>query len=289
MSGRLSLSIEPWAQLAHMWLESPSSADKSEDPFELQEELRELVIEELSERFGADFYPRRNICPLQSVWILRSGWELGEVADVEDNFQLDPVRWGLVPHGAITPEIGEDLYYLPLSALGRRPILDRLIRRHRCLVIADGFYTFEQAGARRRAHRFSTGTSSVFAMAGVWDEWISSDGSRSILSCGILTTKASEQVAVHSAQQPVVLPGEFWKDWLLPRRDEDGLDELLDVLRPDPHQKFLEEVIEELRPDIDRRERLDEAPQQLDLLSMIEQHEREKLEDHSHQLGLFSA
>ena len=53
--------------------------------------------------------------------------------------------------------------------------------------------------------------------------------------------------------------------------------------------KFLEEVIEELRPDIDRRERLDEAPQQLDLLSMIEQHEREKLEDHSHQLGLFSA
>jgi putative SOS response-associated peptidase YedK len=285
MSGRLSLTIEPWAQLAHMWMEPGAG----EDPFELEDEIRSLIIEELDERFGADFYPRRNICPLQSVLTLRSGWELGEVADVADNYQLDNMRWGLIPHGAVHPDIGDELYYLPLDALGRRPLLDRLIRRHRCLVITDGFYTFEQTGSRRRAHRFSATSPTLLAMAGVWDEWISGDGQREVSSCAILTTSATPQIAPYAKQQPVILSGEFWRDWLLPRRDDEALDELLDLLRHDPRLELREEVVEELRPDINRREATLVAPQQLDLLEILEQQRRERLEDHSHQLALFSA
>jgi putative SOS response-associated peptidase YedK len=285
MSGRLSLTIEPWAQLAHMWMEPCVG----EDPFELEDEIRDLIIEELVEQFGPDFYPRHNICPLQSVLVLRSGWELGEVADVEDNYQLDNMHWGLVPRGAVHPEIGDDLYYLPLDALGRRPLLDRLIRRHRCLVITDGFYTFEQTGARRMARRFSAKSPSLLAMAGVWDEWVSSDGGREIHSCAILTTTATAQIAPHAQQQPVILSGEFWRDWLLPRRDGESLDDLLDLLRHDPRQELREEVVEELRPDVNRSEETCVAPRQLDLLEMLEQQRREKLEDHSHQLALFSA
>lgn len=277
---RLCLTRPPWGAIADLWLEPGV-----EDAFELSDELRLLILEELEARFGDDFHARRNICASQRVWAVRSGWALGELSDPRDNYQVTPLRWGLIPGSAPSRRLTGELIAARVEAIAQRPLLAALVDRQRCLILADGFYAFERVQGRRRAHRFSLEGFPVFAIAGVWDEWISPDGEELIASCAILTHPADGALASFHDRAPVILPPERWRGWLAPHVSRETLLEVLDVAPP----PLVREEFEELRPDHDPRHARREAPAQLDLIAMLEREQRARLEDRSRQLALFSA
>ena len=52
-----------------------------------------------------------------------------------------------------------------------------------------------------------------FAMAGIWDDWLSADGSE-LESCAVVTTAANDHLAPIHHRMPVILDPKDWDAWL---------------------------------------------------------------------------
>ena len=112
--------------------------------------------------------------------------------------------------------------------MAEKPAFRNSFRRRRCLIVADGFYEWQQTGEskvpmwiHRRSHR-------PFAFAGLWDRWQPPEG-EPVVSCTIVTTSANDALRPIHERMPVILPREARATWLDPSADVDAL---LSVLRP---------------------------------------------------------
>ena len=161
--------------------------------------------------------PRFNISPLQLAPICTDG---GLIA----------TRWGILPpwrgHGG---KRGPHILHAPVDTLDTVPVLRNAFRSQRCLVIADGFYSWWRAGKKtqpmwlhpvadpsRRGARTRT-----IAFAGVAATH-RDDGQPSF---AILVGPASPLIAPYDATMPVVIPPDGYTAWLTGPRD--GARELL--------------------------------------------------------------
>jgi putative SOS response-associated peptidase YedK len=80
--------------------------------------------------------------------------------------------------------------------------------------VVDGFYEWKRDGKNRsQPFFFHRPDGAPFALAGVWDRWVSKDG-EVIESCAILTQPARPPVEAVHDRMPLVLPGEAWDRWL---------------------------------------------------------------------------
>src|SRR5262245_49710439 len=97
---------------------------------------REVIAEEfgVSRFVNVDLKPRYNVAPSQYVeTIIRA-----------DEKRLGPMRWGFASPTAKGPKIA------PINAraetLATSPLFRDGFHRHRCLVVADGFYEWRKDG-----------------------------------------------------------------------------------------------------------------------------------------------
>jgi putative SOS response-associated peptidase YedK len=149
-----------------------------------------------------DFAPRYNVVPSQPVAVIRS----------EGSLEL--LRWGLVPFWAKDPSIGHKLALARAETAETTPAFRDAIRQRRCVVVVSGFYEWKRAGKKGSRPYFARrADAKPFALAGVWDRWVSKDG-EVIESCAILTQPARPPLdAVHD-RMPVLLGGDAWRRWL---------------------------------------------------------------------------
>jgi putative SOS response-associated peptidase YedK len=172
------------------------------DPVALREDL------DLGES-TTELAPRYNIAPTQPVAV---------VADAQKR-AIGMFRWGLIPSWAKDPSIGNRLINARAETLMEKPSFKTAFQRRRCLILADGFFEWHRpAGkaARPQPYYFRLADGKPFAFAGLWDLWMSPDGSE-VPTCTIITCQANEQVGQFHDRMPVMLTGErLWK-WLDPR------------------------------------------------------------------------
>jgi putative SOS response-associated peptidase YedK len=85
---------------------------------------------------------------------------------VGDEKRLGPMRWGFVPTAAKDPKLA------PINAraetLATSPTFRDAFLRHRCLVVADGFYEWRKDGRRKTPFFIHLRSSRPFAFAGIW-------------------------------------------------------------------------------------------------------------------------
>ncbi len=152
---------------------------------------------------------RYNVAPTQEVLTVRSSPEEEEAAQGEREARL--MRWGLVPRWADDLKVG----YRMINAKSERLLESRAYKplvgkfRHRCLIVADGFYEWlksEDPKQPRQPFRFTVDGGEPFAFAGIctrkeWeDDWL--------YSCTIITTPPNEVVAPVHDRMPVILSGQ---------------------------------------------------------------------------------
>ena len=85
----------------------------------------------------ADLEPRYNIAPSQLVPVLLA----------EGGMRMALYQWGLIPHWAKDPSIGNRMINARAETLAEKPSYKVPFRRHRCLVVADGFYEWKKTGS----------------------------------------------------------------------------------------------------------------------------------------------
>ena len=148
--------------------------------------------------------PRFNIAPTQEAPVVRAG--------AGGSRRLDLLRWGFVPFWAKSPEIGNRMINARAETVAEKPAYRTSFRRRRCLVVADGFYEWQQTGGRKQPFFFRLEGGRPFALAGLWDRW--EKGEAPLESFTILTTEPSEVVAPVHRRMPVILPPDSWSLWL---------------------------------------------------------------------------
>jgi putative SOS response-associated peptidase YedK len=160
----------------------------------------------LGERFGALMpdsggLERFNVAPTEEV----VGVHVAKAGGREAHL----MRWGLVPSYAKDLK-GPPMINARSETVAAKAPFKTLIgdERHRCLVIADGFYEWlrpENPKAPRVPWRFTVDGGEPFAFAGLWcwskpaGEWLA--------SATVLTCSPNPLVARLHDRMPVILPG----------------------------------------------------------------------------------
>lgn len=177
--------------------------------------------------------PRFNIAPSQPILTVRAkrSPSTGEEDVPHDassatsrRREMALVRWGLIPWWAKPDEakkIASRCIQARAETAPRSSAFRDAFRRHRCLVVIDGFFEWKTLpDGRRMPHHIRRARHEPFAIAGLWDSWrppSAEDGARSperIESCAVLTTRSAGRIAAVHDRMPLVLPANDWDVWL---------------------------------------------------------------------------
>lgn len=165
--------------------------------------------------------------PKTDTWATPRGDEAGEnpVSEdpMEDGDNTSPgqlrhwawVRWGLVPHWAEDPAIGNRLINARAETITSKPAFRSAARYRRCLLPADGFYEWRNTAKGKQPFFIRLQGDRIFALAGLWECWESPAG-EILETCTILTTEPNPLLAKLHNRMPVILPPEAYQDWLDP-------------------------------------------------------------------------
>lgn len=167
--------------------------------------LEELLVRYMIGETMVPFHrPKYNVAPSQQV--------LSIIHDGQAN-RLGELKWGLVPPWADDPKVGFQMLNARSETAASKPAFQTPLRRKRCLIPADGFYEWKTTATGKQPMRITLKSRALFSMAGLYETWLSPDGTK-INSCTILTTAPNELVAPIHDRMPVILRPEDEQLWL---------------------------------------------------------------------------
>jgi putative SOS response-associated peptidase YedK len=154
--------------------------------------------------------PRYNVAPSQEIATIQAG---------EAGRQLGLRRWGLIPHWAADPSIGERLINARSETAAQKPAFQDAFSQRRCIVPADGFYEWTARNRGHVPHCFRRRDGEMLAIAGLYDSWVAPGGGI-IESCTLLTLEANAVVRPVHGRMPVLLRPEDFDAWLDPEETD---------------------------------------------------------------------
>lgn len=176
-------------------------------------------------RFGlaedVEVTPRWNIAPSTQIPVVTRG---------ERTNELSWMHWGLVPRWAESPAQSSRMINARAETVTEKPAFRGLLKSHRCLVPADGFYEWQSRGdAPKQPWLFTEPDREVFSFAGLWTTWSPGDGVEPLESVTIITTEPNSVVSPVHKRMPVILPREVEETWIDP---ECPVDDAVSLLGP---------------------------------------------------------
>jgi putative SOS response-associated peptidase YedK len=156
----------------------------------------------------SDIEPRYNIAPTQSVLTVLQ-------PSASANRQGKMLHWGLIPSWAKDRKMGSKLINARAETVAEKPAFRSAFRKRRCLVVADGFYEWQQQENKKQKQPFYFRLSDgePFAFAGLWEHWQDATGEE-IESCTVLTTEANDLMRPIHNRMPVILESKNYDLWL---------------------------------------------------------------------------
>ena len=178
-------------------------------------------LEVLREIFRADppdepVYPRYNAAPGQRLIVI----------PMDDPQKMHLYKWGLIPHWARDPKIGNNLINARSETLKEKPAFRGSLQKGRCLVLADGFYEWGITAGRKIPYRIELKDRKPFSMAGLCSRWKDEAG-KEIDTFTIITTNANTIVGTIHDRMPVIFTLEQEMKWLDPLIGPKEIDQYL--------------------------------------------------------------
>ncbi len=183
--------------------------------------INDLVEQFRINEYPSDLSPSYNVAPTQGVAAV--------IAEGEKR-KLEVLKWGLIPSWAEDPSIGNKMINARSETVAEKPSFRKAFKERRCLVLADGFYEWQNTNGGKQPFYIRMEDRSPFAFAGLWESW--GKHGEEIRSCTSLTTDANRLVGEIHRRMPVIVPPENYELWLDPDVREAEL--LLDLLRSYP-------------------------------------------------------
>jgi putative SOS response-associated peptidase YedK len=181
----------------------------------------EVVAETFELDLVPSLSPRYNLAPTQEAAVVR-------VVAPGAPRTLDRLRWGLIPGWAKDPTIGNRMINARAETVAEKPAYRDSFKRHRCLVVADGFYEWKRVGKAKQPHLIRRRDLRPFGFAGLWSSWRGAEPGPPVETFTILTTEPNALMRELHDRMPVILDRRDYAAWLDPaNRDTPGLAALL--------------------------------------------------------------
>ncbi len=165
--------------------------------------------------------PRYNIAPSNAVPAVRN--------EAERHIEL--LRWGLIPSWAKDETIGARMINARAETLAEKPSFKGLLNKHRCLILAEGFYEWAEGKGGKQPYYIRLKSGEPFTFAGLWSHWQKPKADE-IRTCTIITCPPNALLEKIHNRMPVILTDEARDVWLDPE-NHDG-PALSGLLRPYP-------------------------------------------------------
>ena len=126
-----------------------------------------VLLSELTSLFpwikvGPRVEPRYNIAPTQPILMAAND-------PVAAEFKLDFALWGLIPSWAKDPSIGSRMINARSDTVAEKPAYRAAFKKRRCLILADGFYEWDQASKPKQPYYIRMTDERPFAIAGLYE------------------------------------------------------------------------------------------------------------------------
>jgi putative SOS response-associated peptidase YedK len=183
---------------------------------------------QLAERFGVEasgaFQSRYNVSPSQLVPVITH----------EDPKGFSFFYWGQPPGWTKNKSLAERIINVRAEQIGEKPTFKKNLVQHRCLVPADGFYSWKKFGKKSLIPwRFILKDKSTFSIPALWEEY--DDDQESYHTFTLITTSANSFISVANDRMPVIFGKESEKIWLSKETTES---ELIALLVPSPAEQW---------------------------------------------------
>lgn len=169
--------------------------------------------------------PRYNIAPSNSVASIRN----------EKERHIEPLRWGLIPSWSKNESIGARMINARVETLAEKPSFKALLHKHRCLILADGFYEWAESARGKQPYLIRLKSAELLTFAGLWSHWKDSKG-KEIRTCTIITCASNKLMERIHNRMPVILDAEARDIWLDPKTEDSTV--LTGILKPFPDSEM---------------------------------------------------
>lgn len=153
-----------------------------------------------------------NITPGDSI--------LAVVAEEDQTRHLTWFHWGLLPFWSKGPDSKFSMFNARQESLQQKPAFRTPFKKHRCIIVADGFYEWKQTEDGKQPYYIKLISDEPMALAGLWDHWESKENGESIYSASIITTDANATVKPVHERMPAIISAEALSFWLDPMNED---------------------------------------------------------------------
>ena len=184
----------------------------------------EKVERAFNVQVGFDLKPSYNVAPTHNHPVI----VLNEFLQII----VKPMPWGLIPPYDNSPAPRKH-YNARCETISLKPTFRHAFNKHRCLVIADGFFEWLTVGKVKQPYYFKLESGEPFALAGIFESKISNN----LITEGfsLITTEANEVVAPIHDRMPVIIEKEFYDKWI----SSTSSDEVISLLKPFAKEKMI--------------------------------------------------
>ena len=144
-------------------------------------------------------------------------------------------RWGFVPTWSKDLNDGYKMINARAETVAEKPSFRQAFRRHRCLVVADGFYEWKNEGGKKQPVYVHLKSGEPFGMAGLFSHWTSPEG-KQVCTTTIITTDANAILKPVHDRMPVIVSRVAARTWLDTAVQD--TEKLLPVLKPFPDREL---------------------------------------------------
>jgi len=169
-----------------------------------------VCIDDLGNRFRV-FDP---MIGARSRFNIAPGSEMRVIVRSKEN-HAPIMRWGLIPSWTKDIRAAKPLINARAETLHEKPAFRSLLKWHRCLVPASGFFEWKKEGNKKSPWYLRLKDEPLFAFAGLYDQWHNPEGV-TVSTYTIVTCDANTLVAPLHDRMPVILTRQGEERWLAP-------------------------------------------------------------------------
>jgi len=179
--------------------------------FAVDSQINELIEEFVADGGSVhDWAPNFNIAPTDPVPVVL---ERAKDGTLERSVELG--RWSIVPSWSKELKTKFPTFNARSETVAEKSSFKSSVINKRALVPARGYYEWHTEGKTKTPH-FIGPTEGNVAFAGLYSWWRANPESEWMLTATILTMPTVPELASIHDRNPVMLPRDWWDDWLNP-------------------------------------------------------------------------
>lgn len=135
--------------------------------------------------------------------------------------QIQLFTWGLIPFWVKDQKTADEVRLKTMNAraesIFEKPSFRHAAEQHHCLVLANGFFEWQEYQGKNYPYYIRLKNHEPFAMAGLWDRWRNPVTSEMLETYTVITTAANplmEKIHNKKKRMPVILPKDRERDWI---------------------------------------------------------------------------